>query len=47
MDRHRTRADYGALRRKGIEIPVPVRRHHEYLPLRMARARCRPITVER
>ena len=47
MDRHRTRADYGALRRRGIEIPVPVRRHHEYLPLRMTRARCRPITVER
>jgi hypothetical protein len=47
LDRHRTRADYGTLRRRGIEIPVPLHRQHEYLPLRMTRGRCRPITVER
>jgi hypothetical protein len=45
LQRHRTRADYGALRRQGIEIPIPSTRHHEYLPLRMTRSRCRPITL--
>jgi len=46
MTRHRARADYGTLRRQGIELPVQHRRYHEQLPLRMARGRCRPITVE-
>jgi hypothetical protein len=45
LGRHRARADYGALRRAGITIPVASSRHHEYLPLRMIRARCRPITI--
>lgn len=45
LERHKARADYGALRRQGLEIPVPSARHHEYLPLRMTRARCRPITI--
>lgn len=45
LGRYRARANYGALRRDGIEIPVSSSRHHEYLPLRMTRARCRPITI--
>jgi len=42
---HRARADYGTLRAAGLDIPVSASRHHEYLPLRMTRARCRPITM--
>jgi hypothetical protein len=45
LQRHRTKADYGALRGQGLEIPIPSTRHHEYLPLRMTRARCRPVTM--
>jgi hypothetical protein len=44
LRKHRARADYGTLRAQGIDIPTPVRRHHEYVPLRMQRARCRSIT---
>jgi hypothetical protein len=46
LGRHRRRANYGELRRLGIEIPIAARRRDEHLPVRMARARCRPITVE-
>lgn len=46
VGRHRARANYGALRRRGIELPVSTRRRDEHLPVRMARSRCRPVTVE-
>ena len=45
LQRHRARADYGTLRAAGLDIPVAAPRYHEYLPLRMTRARCRPITM--